>query len=100
MGLQKLGQPVPDSNLAREPNKGASQPTQVYVPTAWLFQNLPENGGSVAFIRVTLKAAGDNSLAHSRSDLTILCGPCMSRALSGFGRSPVAEGCCCGCGGC
>ena len=35
---QKLGQPVPESNLVSELNKGAPQQTQWYIPVALLFQ--------------------------------------------------------------
>ena len=35
---QKLGQPVPESNLVAELNRGASQQTQWYCPVALLFQ--------------------------------------------------------------
>src|SRR4051794_74180 len=70
IGCQKLGQPVPELNLARELNSSAPQQTQAYVPFAWLLSSLPENGGSVDFIRVTWNWPGVRIRAHSRSLLT------------------------------
>jgi hypothetical protein len=35
-GSVKLGQPVPESNLASDPNSSLAQAAQRYVPVSWL----------------------------------------------------------------
>ena len=50
-GWVKLGQPVPDSNLASEGNSSAPQPPQVYIPVFLLSRSSPVNGRSVPFSR-------------------------------------------------
>ena len=50
---QKLGQPVPESNLVSELNRGDPQQTQWYIPVALLFQKAPVNARSVPPQRVT-----------------------------------------------
>ena len=44
MGCQKLGQPVPDSNLVLESKRTVLQQMQVYSPSAWLLAYLPVTG--------------------------------------------------------
>src|SRR5438094_2720316 len=46
-GCQKLGQPVPESNLVAESNSGWSQQTQRYSPSPLVFQYAPEHANSV-----------------------------------------------------
>src|SRR5262249_47896321 len=53
IGCQKLGQPVPESNLLFDENSSASQQAQTNVPLKWPVAYRPENGGSVALSRVT-----------------------------------------------
>lgn len=48
-GAKKLGQPVPESNLASEPNRSLPQQTQRYVPSSLQLLYFPLNGGSVPF---------------------------------------------------
>src|SRR5947209_3588560 len=66
-GRKKLGQPVPESNLASDAKSSAPQQTQRYTPRAWLFAYLPENGGSVSLRRVTWNWGTVSSFAHSLS---------------------------------
>ena len=68
--FQKLGQPVPDSNLVFESNNAVSQQMQWYRPAAWLFQYSPEKGRSVPACRVTTNASADNCSRHCASVLT------------------------------
>src|SRR4029078_9277332 len=67
MACQKLGQPVPDSNLARESNSAVSQQMQRYSPSAWLALYLPEYGRSAPSWRVTVYESAGSSLRHSSS---------------------------------
>src|SRR5579883_1131704 len=69
-GAQKLGQPVPESNLVFELKSGRPQQMQVYVPLAWLFAYLPVPAGSVALSRVTMYCSGVRILAHCSFVLT------------------------------
>ncbi len=46
---QKLGQPVPLSNLVSDEKSSCPQTTHMYIPVSWLFVYFPENGGSVPF---------------------------------------------------
>ena len=48
IGCQKLGQPVPDSNLASELNKARSQPIQAKIPLRCSLSKGLEPGRSVA----------------------------------------------------
>src|SRR6188768_2900715 len=66
-GCQKLGQPVPESNLVRESNSGVSQPTQKYTPSAWLSQYSLRNGGSVPCWRATRYCSDVRRARHSES---------------------------------
>src|SRR5262249_21144168 len=45
IGCQKLGQPVPESNLVRDENSSASQQAQTNVPLKWPVAYRPENAG-------------------------------------------------------
>src|SRR5271166_5677759 len=73
-GLQKLGQPVPDSNLLLASKSLAPQQTQTNVPLKWPLAYLPEKGCSVAFIRVTMNCSGVSSFCHSSLVLNIRSG--------------------------
>src|SRR3974390_2363005 len=73
-GLQKLGQPVPDSNLLLASKSLAPQQTQTNVPLKWPLAYLPEKGCSVAFIRVTMNCSGVSSFRHSSLVLNIRSG--------------------------
>src|SRR6266699_2463169 len=70
-GVQKLGQPVPESNLASDLNSGAPQPMQWYMPVPLLFQYFPVNAGSVPHWRVTRNCSGVSCSRHSSSVLVI-----------------------------
>src|SRR5271157_2388120 len=73
-GLQKLGQPVPDSNLVLASKSLAPQQTQTKVPLKWPLAYLPEKAGSVAFIRVTMNCSGVSRFCHSSFVLNIRSG--------------------------
>src|SRR5258708_39915174 len=64
---QKLGQPVPDSNLVAESNKGCPQAAQVYTPCSFAWTYSPVKGRSVTFCRKTAYCSGVSSLRHSAS---------------------------------
>jgi len=53
IGDPKLGQPVPESNMASDLNRGLPQQTHLYTPLSPGFCLFPEKGRSVPFIRVT-----------------------------------------------
>src|SRR5882757_2664140 len=88
-GVQKLGQPVPDSNFASDLNRGAPQPMQWYTPVSLLFQYLPVNAGSVPHCRVTRNCSGVSFSRHSSSVLTTFSLATFS--LIDFGLPPVAH---------
>jgi hypothetical protein len=67
MGCQKLGQPVPDSNLVLESYNAVSQQMQRYRPSAWLDAYAPEKGRSVPARRVTSYASAESWLCQSAS---------------------------------
>src|SRR5581483_288701 len=69
-GAQKLGQPVPDSNLVFELNSALSQQMQRYSPVSCKFQYCPEKANSVSACRVISKALGESCCFHSASDFT------------------------------
>src|SRR5208337_5076223 len=73
-GLQKLGQPVPDSNLVLASKSLAPQQTQTKVPLKWPLAYLPEKAGYVAFIRVTMNCSGLSRFRHSSLVLNIRSG--------------------------
>ena len=66
-GAQKLGQPVPLSNLVFDENSGRSQPAQAKVPARCSFSSGLVNGRSVPSWRSTLYCVGVSSLRHSSS---------------------------------
>src|SRR5215469_11157986 len=71
IGAQKLGQPVPLSNLVLEENNGKPHPAQRYVPGRYsLFSGLVQ-GRSVSRRRSTAYCSKVSSRRHSSSDLTI-----------------------------
>src|SRR5580704_14522924 len=59
-GFVKLGQPVPESNLSSELNRGSPETTSTYMPASWLFQYSLRNGGSVPSCWVTLYCNGES----------------------------------------
>src|SRR6266404_7614696 len=74
-GAQKLGHPVPDSNLVSELNSALSQQMQRNSPFSWRFQYWPVNASSVSACRVMSKAFGDSCCFHSASVLITLGTP-------------------------
>ena len=58
IGCQKLGQPVPDSNLVFESKSSVSQQIQWYSPSAWLSAYLPVPGRSVPACRAISNCSG------------------------------------------
>jgi len=67
-GSLKLGQPVPESNLASEEKSSAPQTAHLYIPCSWLFQYLPANGASVPPARATRRNSGESSLSFLIGD--------------------------------
>src|SRR5262249_55002982 len=70
IGCQKLGHPVPESNLASDENRALPQQTQRNSPFSCQFAYLLVNGRSVPFWRVTWYCSGDSCFCHSESVLT------------------------------
>ena len=66
-GVQKLGQPVPLSNLVFEENSGRSQPAQAKMPARCSLSSGLVHGSSVPASRSTSYCAGVSSLRHSAS---------------------------------
>jgi hypothetical protein len=64
-GEKKLGQPVPESNLALLSNSGRLHRRQMYVPCFLLSTRLPQNAGSVPLARMTRRSSGVSFLASS-----------------------------------
>src|SRR5918995_459332 len=73
-GAQKLGQPVPESYLVSDENRGASHATQRYTPSALLPLYSPLKGRSVPFMRVMRYCSGVSSSCHSSSVFCIFLG--------------------------
>src|ERR1700722_6739714 len=71
MGAQKLGQPVPDSNLVLESNRAVSQHMQRKTPFSWLFGFSFVYGCSVPDSRVTSNESGESCFRHSSSVFSI-----------------------------
>ena len=67
-GSVKLGQPVPESNLASEENSSAEQAAQWYMPSVWQSKYWPVNAGSVPALRSTRYCSGLSRLRHSSSE--------------------------------
>ena len=65
-GAQKLGQPVPLSNLVSEENRARSQPAQPKVPSRCSSSSGLVNGRSVAACRSTAYWVGRQQLAPFR----------------------------------
>ena len=63
IGAKKLGQPVPDSNLASERNNSLPHPAQRYVPFRCSSHRAPVKGRSVPFSRRTRYCSGVSSVA-------------------------------------
>src|ERR1700757_4182857 len=70
IGAQKLGQPVPDSNLVSELNKALSQQMQRYIPFSCWFQYLPVKAISVSAWRVMSNSLDESCFFHSSSVFT------------------------------
>ena len=90
-GFQKLGHPVPDSNLVLASKSLAPQQTQRNVPLKWPLEYLPEKAGSVAFIRVTMNCSTVSRLRHSSLVLKIRSGS-LTAFLESFGRDGLVIG--------
>ena len=58
MGFQKLGQPVPESNLVPDAKSGAPHPAHVYVPSSLESWYSPVKACSVPCCRRTRYCAG------------------------------------------
>src|SRR5580704_16280410 len=72
MGCQKLGQPVPDSNLVSELNRALSQQMQRNKPLSCKSQYFPLKALSVPELRVTSNSSAESCLRHSASLFTTL----------------------------
>src|SRR5512142_51436 len=66
-GSQKLGQPVPLSNLVVEENRSSWQPAQANTPARFSCSRMLLKGGSVALSRTTAYWSGARILCHSAS---------------------------------
>ena len=69
IGCQKLGQPVPESNLVSELKRALSQQMHRKRPLSCRFQESPEEARSVPALRVTSKEIVDNWCFHCSSVL-------------------------------
>ena len=74
VGVWKLGQPVPESNLVSESNSSWPQPAHRYVAGSWLSQNAPVKARSVPFLRRIWNCSGVRHPRHSASDSGSLSG--------------------------
>src|SRR5688500_3209967 len=74
---QKLGQPVPESNLVSDLNRPSPHTTHWYMPTPLWSQYLPVNGRSVAEHCVTWYCSGVRR-ALSSASLGVVGFGCMS----------------------
>src|SRR5271169_6976317 len=72
IGSQKLGQPVPESNLVAEVNSAFLQQTQRKMPLACRSQYWPVKARSVPALRVTSNCSAVSCARHSASVLTTL----------------------------
>ena len=62
-GVEKLGQPVPDSNFVSDEKSGSPQHTHAYVPSSWQSQYSPVKARSVPACRVDFVLLGREALA-------------------------------------
>src|SRR6185369_13871349 len=69
-GLVKLGQPVPDSNLASLANNGALQPAQWKTPRRCSVRRTEEQARSVECPRRIEYCSGVSCFFHSASDFS------------------------------
>ena len=67
IGRSKLGQPVPESNLCSESNRGCPQATQTNCPGCFTSLSSLVNGASVPLLRTTSYCSGVSSWRHSCS---------------------------------
>src|SRR5690348_17954144 len=72
IGFQKLGHPVPESNLVSELNSAVPQQTHRYSPFACNSSYSFANGRSVPPSRVTLYCSAVSCFLHSASLFTTL----------------------------
>src|SRR5690348_14820649 len=72
MGAQKLGHPVPDSNLVSASNSAVPQQEQRKIPLSCRSQYSPVKARSVPSWRVISKACGESCCFHWSSVLTTL----------------------------
>src|SRR5688500_12574572 len=84
-GFQKLGQPVPLSNLVALENSGLRSAAQTNVPLRFSLSSGEENGRSVACLRSTVYCSRVRSRFHSASDF------CIGKALALAGAALQAE---------
>jgi hypothetical protein len=67
IACQKLGQPVPLSNLVVDEKRGRSQPAQLKTPARFSLLSGLVKGVSVPALRSTRYWSGRNSFCHSAS---------------------------------
>src|SRR5215472_318961 len=79
MGSQKLGQPVPESNLVSERKSSAPHPAQEYTPLSFTCTYLPVKGRSVPALRSTSYCSGVSFSFHSLSVNSTFCICCFSQ---------------------
>src|SRR6185437_6833482 len=85
IGSQKLGHPVPDSNLVSESNSAVPQQAQRKMPLSCRSQYSPVNARSVPSWRAISNACGESCSFHS-SSLFLTLG-----TVAVFWRSPESE---------
>src|SRR5262245_21148535 len=91
VGAVKLGQPVPESNLASDENSSAPQPAQVYMASACASQNAPVKARSVPWRRSTSYCSGVSDARHSASVLSIFILSVLSTAAALYCRDVAAD---------
>src|SRR3569833_1137394 len=72
IGCVKLGQPVRESNLIDESNRGVSQQIQLYLPGSCRLQSSPLKARSVPCCRVMRNCSGVSRAFHSASVFSTL----------------------------
>src|SRR3970040_3026359 len=68
IGAQKLGHPVPESNLVSESKRSFPEQSRRYIPSSLQSWYWPENGLSVPLRLHTQNCSGVSSCFHSSSD--------------------------------
>lgn len=69
----KLGQPVLESNLALEENKGLPQAAHIYMPLSLVWMYCPVKGVSVPFSLKIRYCSGVSRFFHSSSEMLDFC---------------------------